>query len=79
MVTLRGAQLAKRRAPQGSMVVQTQDDLRKHLEDQIHFLQSSSSAYDQGTLAEAKRLAVAIRVLVHDGKGTRSPCLASLA
>jgi hypothetical protein len=78
MLTLRGARLAERTGQQDSMVLQTHDDLRKHLEDQIHFLQSSSGAYDRGTPAEAKRLAVAVRVLVHDGKGNSKSLLGQL-
>ena len=36
------------------------------LNEQLAFLKSSAGAYDRGLEAEAKRLAVAIRVLVHD-------------
>ena len=45
---------------------QTSEELLAHLWDQIKFLVASSKSYDQGFEGEAKRLAVAIRVLMHD-------------
>lgn len=42
------------------------DDLHNYLKEQIQFLIISSNLYDQGITSEAKRLAVTIRVLVHD-------------
>jgi len=45
---------------------QTEDDFKSHLNDQIRFLESSSQSYDNGYINEAKRLAVVIRVLLHD-------------
>lgn len=47
-------------------VRQTADDFKSHLENQIHFLESSSQSYDNGYINEAKRLAVVIRVLLYD-------------
>lgn len=47
-------------------VKQTEDDFKSHLHEQIGFLESSSQSYDNGYINEAKRLAVVIRVLVHD-------------
>ena len=44
----------------------TQDELAKHLTEQIGFLQSSAKLYDLGNEAEAKRMAVTIRVLLYD-------------
>lgn len=41
-------------------------DLENHLREQISFLQASANAYDAGFKGEAKRLAVVIRVLLHD-------------
>ena len=41
-------------------------DLEAGLAEQLQFLASSSRAFDQGDLAEAKRIALVIRVLVHD-------------
>ena len=41
-------------------------DLEADLAEQLQFLASSSRAFDQGDLAEAKRIALVIRVLVHD-------------
>lgn len=47
-------------------VPQSGDDLRRLLVEQTGFMNRSASAYDAGFLDEAKRLAVSIRVLVHD-------------
>jgi len=46
----------------------TQDnkELLGHLKEQIAFMQESAISYDRGFESEAKRLAVVIRVLVHD-------------
>lgn len=44
----------------------TQKDLDANLIEQIAFLESSASAFDQGFSGEIKRLAVTVRVLVHD-------------
>ena len=53
-------------------IPQTEEELKDHLKDQIHFLIESSNAYDSGSISEAKRLAVAIRILVHDTDSSRS-------
>jgi len=53
-------------------ILQSEAELREHLQEQLAFLESSSKAFDQGFEGEAKRLAVAIRVLVHDTKLSRS-------
>jgi hypothetical protein len=42
------------------------------MREQVGFLQSSARAFDEGTVAEAKRLAVTIRVLVHDTAASKS-------
>lgn len=44
----------------------SREELLAHLRDQIQFLDTSSRSYDAGQDEEAKRLATAIRVLVHD-------------
>jgi hypothetical protein len=49
-----------------------EQDFRAHLIEQLGFLNASAAAYDDGVESEAKRLAVAIRTLVHDGSGSRS-------
>ena len=46
--------------------MQTKDELKSYLKEQIEFLKRSNGAYDEGCTSEAKRLAVAIRVLLHD-------------
>jgi hypothetical protein len=43
-------------------------DFRSHLIEQLAFLDGSASSYDSGNEAEAKRLAITIRLLVHDGR-----------
>jgi SEC-C motif len=53
-------------------VIQSPDDLARHLEEQIGFLRASAQAFDDGVEAEAKRLATVIRVLVHDTARSRS-------
>jgi len=53
-------------------VWQTEDELNSHLKEQIEFLRRSSQAYDEGFTSEAKRLAVVIRVLLHDTQNSTS-------
>lgn len=50
----------------------TQEELAKHLAEQIGFLQSSAKLYDLGNETEAKRMAVTLRVLLHDTKTSSS-------
>jgi len=45
---------------------QTNQEILGHLRDQIGFILSSAASYDNGFEGEAKRLAIAIRILVHD-------------
>lgn len=54
------------------MTPQSHDTLKRHLEEHIGFLKTSAELYDKGTVAEAKRLAVSIRVLVHDTQASKS-------
>ncbi len=49
-----------------SKYVQTAGEILDHLKNQIAFMKQSASSYDNGFEDEAKRLAVVIRVLVHD-------------
>lgn len=53
-------------------MLQTENELYKHLAEQIQFLVISCNLYDQGYTAEAKRLASTIRTLVHDTKKSTS-------
>jgi hypothetical protein len=46
--------------------IQTQDELLTHLIEQITFMKQSAISYDNDFEGEGKRLAVIIRVLVHD-------------
>lgn len=43
-------------------------EFNKQLDEQLRFLKNSAQLFDQGVEEEAKRLAVTIRVLVHDTK-----------
>lgn len=64
---------------QGKMnmeVALTQEDLDSNLEEQLAFLESSASAFDNGFAGEVKRLAVTVRVLLHDT--TKSTSLLTL-
>ncbi len=45
---------------------QSIQELETHLDEHLGFLKASADAYDQGFDGEAKRIAVSIRVLVHD-------------
>lgn len=47
-------------------------EYRDHLREQIYFLQSSAKLYDLGTEVEAKRMAVALRVLIYDTRDSSS-------
>ncbi len=49
-----------------SRIPQSRDDLVAHLAEQVSFLRSSATAYDAGHFGEAKRLAVVLRILLHD-------------
>ena len=42
------------------------------MREQIYFLQSSAMLYDLGNEAEAKRMAVTLRVLLYDTQGSKS-------
>lgn len=47
-------------------------DLEERLREQVTFLQLSCASYDAGYEGEARRLAVALRVLLHDTKRSKS-------
>ncbi len=55
-----------------SKVSQTKAELEEYLGEQASFIERSAHLYDQGHKDEAKRLAVSIRVLVHDTKQSKS-------
>lgn len=54
------------------MVTQSNDDLKKYLKENYSFICRSCEAYDNGYPEESKRLAVAIRTLVHDTQNSES-------
>lgn len=47
-------------------------ELKQQLSDQMGFLRASAQAFDDGDVSEAKRLAVALRVLLHESKQSHS-------
>lgn len=51
---------------------QTQEDLVNHLREQYGFLVVSAELFDHGSEAEAKRIAVVVRTLVHDTDSSHS-------
>jgi len=53
-------------------IEQTKQDLLAHLDENLGFLKASAAAFDAGHIGEAKRLAVTIRVLLHDTTNSKS-------
>jgi len=53
-------------------VAKSQPDLVAHLRDQVEFLRGSAARFDEGSEREAKLIAVAVRVLVHDTSSSKS-------
>ena len=51
---------------------QSTTELYAHLADHLHFLETSSHAFDMGYEGEAKRLATSLRVLLHDTQKSKS-------
>jgi len=55
-----------------SKIPLSQNELEVHLKEQISFLETSANSFDDGAEEEAKRIAVTIRILVHDTKSSHS-------
>ncbi len=53
-------------------IVQSKVALLAHLTEQIGFIIKSCNGYDLGDFSEAKRIATAIRVLLHDTQNSKS-------
>src|SRR5208282_5140661 len=53
-------------------VPQSAEDLRRHLSEQVGFLESSCAGFDRGNEAEAKRIAASLRILLHDTDSSKS-------
>ena len=51
---------------------QSTEELEGHLKEQLQFLMTSANLYDKGNKSEAKRLAVTIRLLLHDTRDSIS-------
>ena len=47
-------------------VPQSHDDLVRHLSEQVGFLRASCRAVDDGNIAEGRRIAATLRLLLHD-------------
>ena len=56
----------------------TPDELKAHLWDQLDFLKASGASFDGGNFSEARRLAVSLRVLLHDRKPNSRSLLGQL-
>ena len=67
-----GSSLYARSMTRKQTVRQTRDDLVRHLHDEIDLLRTSGAAFDDGSIVQAKILAVRIRVLVHDTDRSKS-------
>jgi hypothetical protein len=53
-------------------VKQSKAELQQHLQESLGFVKASAASFDAGSYGEAKRLAVTIRVLVHDTDKSKS-------
>lgn len=53
-------------------IPQTKQELLTHLQEQLDFLKISADGYDAGITSEAKRMAVTLRVLLHDHGNSHS-------
>lgn len=53
-------------------IPQTQPELERQLEEQLRLMQLSADSFDAGIDAEAKRLALSARVLLHDTHNSHS-------
>lgn len=53
-------------------IVQSVEELKKHLQEQLRFLKKSCRDYDNGDISEAKRIALQLRVLLHDTNSSNS-------
>lgn len=51
---------------------QSKEELQEHLRDTLQAVELSARAFDEGYDGEAKRLAAAIRVLMHDTRNSKS-------
>ena len=50
----------------------SEDDLRINLDEQVAFLKASAESYDGGFQGEGKRLAVTLRVLLHNSRSSNA-------
>lgn len=58
-------------------VIQSHSDLEGQLQEQLHFLEKSAQDFDGGDESEAKRMAVTLRILLHDPERGRGMSLLS--
>lgn len=50
----------------------SREEMQTHLDEQLRFIEASAASYDAGFDGEAKRLALAIRILMHDTHASHS-------
>src|SRR5271156_2989077 len=53
-------------------MTKTLDDYKNHLQQQLNYIKRSAELYDEGEHDEAARIAVCLRVLLHDTKNSIS-------
>jgi hypothetical protein len=53
-------------------IKQTEEELKKQLEDQLLLLKILAECYDSGSVVVAKSIATAVRLLVHDTQFSHS-------
>lgn len=53
-------------------ILLSESDLKKHLDEQLHFIELSCESFDSGFESESKRIAVSIRILLHDTNSSHS-------
>lgn len=53
-------------------IPQSEIDLKKQLDEQINFIKKSCAEFDGGEVSEAKRIALSIRILLHDTRRSTS-------
>lgn len=54
------------------MTMRSNQELLDQLNEQLEFLRKSCESFDEGNHSEAKRIAIALRVILHDGKNSVS-------
>jgi hypothetical protein len=58
--------------PMAEKIPQTNEELERQFQEQLKFVRRSAEYFDQGEVSEAKRIAVSLRVLLHQTKQSHS-------